>query len=82
VTKREQFSSEFFPMKVRKRERETDLLFFEQTSFRRDHTITHGQDKLSKKEIDKKKETQNEKKLTLTGANGQTHFFKIRPRNW
>jgi len=35
-----------------------------------------------RKEIDKKKETQNEKKLTLTGANGQTHFFKIRPRNW
>jgi hypothetical protein len=35
-----------------------------------------------RKEIDKKKETQNEKKLTLTGANGKTHFFKIRPRNW
>ncbi len=35
-------------MKVRKRERDRSVIF-EQTSFRRDHTITHGQDKLSKK---------------------------------
>ena len=67
-------------MKVRKRE--TDLLFLSELLSDAITQLPMDKTNYQRKEIDKKKETQNEKKLTLTGANGQTHFFKIRPRNW
>ena len=65
----------------KERERDRSFIFWANFFQTRSHNYPWTRQTIKEKKLPKK-ETQNEKKLTLTGANGQTHFFKNRPRNW